>query len=87
MEHFYLFSSWKRDFDKDNALSYLFLCYACFKLLEKLMKDIHRMIPKFLWDLSEGEQKLYWAKWEILCKFKDNEGLGFQNFECFNFAC
>lgn len=59
---------------------------SCFKLPKGLIKDLETMIRKFWWAYSNEGRKIYWVKWEQLCKAKENGGMGFKEIEKFDNA-
>lgn len=40
----------------------------------------------FLWGNAEAKEGLHWKSWEYLCKRKEEGGMGFRRFGCFNKA-
>ena len=59
---------------------------SCFKLPVGLCKEIETQIRKFWWGERSGQRKIHWKSWEILCKLKSEEGMGFKDLVRFNEA-
>ena len=59
---------------------------SCFKLLVGLCKEIEMQIRKFWWGERGGQRKIHWKSWEILCKLKSEEGMGFKDLVRFSEA-
>ena len=57
-----------------------------FKLPISLVKRIQSVITRFLWDNTDGVQKMAWVSWDSLAKPKAIGGLGMKDFEIFNGA-
>ena len=58
---------------------------SCFILPKTFCDEIAAMIRKFWWG-GKKDSTICWEKWDDLCKKKDECGLGFREFEAFNFA-
>ena len=58
---------------------------SVFKLLVGLCKDLEAMIRKFWWDNGDLK-KIHWVKWSSLCSSKSMGGMGFHDFQKFNYA-
>jgi hypothetical protein len=57
-----------------------------FKLTKKLCKQLCTILSNFWWGDSDGQKKVHWLAWDRMCKNKQNGGLGFRDYECFNQA-
>ena len=58
---------------------------SVFKLLVGLCKDLEAMIRKFWWDNGDLK-KIHWVKWSSLYSSKSMGGMGFHDFQKFNYA-
>ena len=59
---------------------------SCFRLSVGLCQDIEMLIQKFWWGQRGDKRKIHWKKWEVLCKPKLDDGLGFKDLCKFNEA-
>ena len=59
---------------------------SCFRLFVGFCQDIEMLILKFWWSQRGDWRKIYWNKWEVLCKPKMEGGLGFKDLCKFNKA-
>ena len=59
---------------------------SCFKLPVGLCKDIEMQIRKFWWGERGNQRKIHWRSWEVLCKPKEEGGMGFKDLVRFNEA-
>ena len=59
---------------------------SCFELPVGLCKDIEMQIRKFWWGERGGQRKIHWKSWEVLCKPKEEGGMGFKDLVRFNEA-
>ena len=57
-----------------------------FKLPVGLCKDIEMQIRKFWWGECGNQRKIHWRSWEVLCKPKEEGGMGFKDLVRFNEA-
>ena len=59
---------------------------SCFRLLNRLIKEIEVLIRRF-WGGQGGERgKMHWLPWDSLCQAKNSSGLGFRELGSFNEA-
>ena len=58
----------------------------CFLLPNNLYDELTRVIKQFWWRQTENEKKISWLNWDMVCKPKDNGGLGFRELRSFNLA-
>ncbi|KAL0004665.1 hypothetical protein SO802_012226 [Lithocarpus litseifolius] len=59
---------------------------SCFRLPVGLCQDIEMLVRKFWWGQWGERRKIHWSKWEVLCKPKEEGGLGFKDLCKFNEA-
>ena len=58
----------------------------CFWLPVGLCKDIEAITRKFWWGQRGDRRKIHWKSWDVLCKPKDEGGMGFKDLCRFNEA-
>uniref|UniRef100_A0A2N9GZI9 Reverse transcriptase domain-containing protein n=1 Tax=Fagus sylvatica TaxID=28930 RepID=A0A2N9GZI9_FAGSY len=59
---------------------------SCFRLPQRLIKEIEILIRRFWWG-QEGERgKMHWIPWDSLCQTKQKGGIGFRELGFFNEA-
>ena len=59
---------------------------SCFRLPVGFCQDIEMLAHRF-WRSQRGERrKIHWKKWEVLCKPKEEGGMGFEDLCKFNKA-
>ena len=59
---------------------------SCFRLPNKLIKEIEVLICKFWWGQGGERGKMHWIPWDSLCQAKQNGGIGFRELGFFNEA-
>ena len=59
---------------------------TCFKLPLSVCKQIQSALTRFWWDDREGNKKMAWVSWSEMALPKEQGGLGFRDFQCFNDA-
>jgi hypothetical protein len=59
---------------------------SCFQFTKKQCKKISGVSSNFWWGTKDGQRKVHWISWDKMCISKDQGGLGFHDFECFNKA-
>ena len=59
---------------------------SCFWIPVGLCQGIKALIRKFWWGQWGARRKIHWKKWEVLCKSKEEGGLGFKDLCKFNEA-
>ncbi|XP_027181659.1 uncharacterized protein LOC113780035 [Coffea eugenioides] len=59
---------------------------SCFKLPNKLCKEVSSMFANYWWGEAEGKNKMHWCAWGRLTKEKKVGGLGFKDLQNFNKA-
>ena len=52
---------------------------SCFKLPVGLCKEIEMQIRKFWWGERGSQRKIHWNSWEVLCKPKEEGGMGLKD--------
>ncbi|KAL6516895.1 hypothetical protein OROHE_018183 [Orobanche hederae] len=71
----------------NSVLSSIPTFYLSFyKIPAKTLSEIVRLQRNFLWGGREGPNKLSWVKWGIICKSKEEGGLGVKDLGLFNKA-
>lgn len=59
---------------------------SIFKLPMSITKKLQSMISKFWWGRMGDNCGVHWLKWNVLCRSKEEGGLGFRDFTSFNQA-
>jgi hypothetical protein len=59
---------------------------SCFLFTKNQCKKLSSISSNFWWGAKDGQRKVHWIGWDRMCKRKENGGLGFRDFECFNQA-
>lgn len=59
---------------------------SVFRLPKGVCKAFRSTVARFWWGKGDGKKGVHWCKWELLCKHKNNGGLGFRDLEAFNQA-
>ncbi|CDP09717.1 unnamed protein product [Coffea canephora] len=59
---------------------------SCFKLPNKLCKEVTSIFANYWWGESEGRNKMHWCSWGRLARDKKEGGLGFRELQNFNKA-
>ena len=59
---------------------------SCFKLPMGLCREIEMQIRNFWWGERGSQRKIHWKSWEVLCKPKEEGGMGFKDLVRFNEA-
>uniref|UniRef100_A0A2N9FN80 Protein kinase domain-containing protein n=1 Tax=Fagus sylvatica TaxID=28930 RepID=A0A2N9FN80_FAGSY len=59
---------------------------SCFRLPNRLIKEIEVLIRRFWWGQNGDKGKMHWLPWNTLCKSKANGGIGFRELGSFNEA-
>ena len=59
---------------------------SCFKLLDSLLEEIHRLMINFWWGQKQNERRLAWIGWDKLYRDKLEGGLRFKDLKAFNLA-
>ncbi|KAI5324876.1 hypothetical protein L3X38_033949 [Prunus dulcis] len=57
-----------------------------FKLPISITKKLQSMISKLWWGRIGDNRGIHWLKWHVLCRSKEEGGLGFRDFTIFNQA-
>ena len=55
-----------------------------FRLPVGLCQDIEMLAHRFWWGQRGERRKIHWKKWEVLCKPKEEGGMGFKDLCKFN---
>lgn len=67
-----------------SVLSALPLFYLCFyKMPQGIILKCNRIMRNFLWGGTEGDTKVAWIKWKVVCSPKENGGLGMRDWGVF----
>jgi hypothetical protein len=61
-------------------------CMGVFKLPKALCKEINSLMMKFFWGHQENDKQIHWMSWSQMGFSKNNGGMGFRDFVCFNKA-
>jgi hypothetical protein len=59
---------------------------SCFRLPNRLIKEIEVLIRRFWWGQGGEKGKMHWLPWHTLCKSKNNGGIGLRDLGIFNEA-
>ena len=59
---------------------------SCLQLPVGLCQDIEVLFQRFWWGQRGDRRRIHWKKWEVLCKPKDEGGMGFKDLCKFNEA-
>lgn len=59
---------------------------ACFRVPTSLSRELEMICAKFWWGNTDCNGGLHWRSWDSLCRSKEDGGLGFRRFVCFNQA-
>ncbi|KAL3506894.1 hypothetical protein ACH5RR_032276 [Cinchona calisaya] len=59
---------------------------SCFKLFNKLCKEINTIMANFWWGFTENDRNMSWMIWWKLSNDKCDGGLGFKDIKSFNEA-
>lgn len=59
---------------------------SCFRLSNKLGKEISSSMAKFWWVDTTGDKSIQRLSWNKLTNLKCQGGLGFKDLQCFNIA-
>jgi hypothetical protein len=59
---------------------------SCFRLPNRLIKEIEVLIRRFWWGQGGDKGKMHWLPWHTLCKSKRNGGIGLRDLGIFNEA-
>jgi hypothetical protein len=59
---------------------------SCFWFSKKQCKNLRAVSSNFWWGDTQEQRKVHWVAWDKMCKRKDQGGLGFRDYECFNQA-
>jgi hypothetical protein len=59
---------------------------SCFRLPNRLIKEIEVLIRRFWWGQGGNKGKMQWLPWHILCKPKSRGGIGLRDLGFFNEA-
>lgn len=57
-----------------------------FKLTRGVAREIEKLMQDFLWSGMGEDKRDHLMAWELVCRPKEEEGLGFGNFESKNIA-
>lgn len=59
---------------------------SCFRIPNKILDEITRMITRFWWNGDEEHRKMLWVAWKEMTESKKMGGLGFKELRVFNDA-
>lgn len=59
---------------------------SVFRLPKGVCKAFRSKVARFWWGKGDGRKGVHWCKWKLLCKPKNEGGLGFCDLETFNQA-
>jgi hypothetical protein len=59
---------------------------SCFQFTKKLCTQLTSISSNFWWGDKDGQKKVHWIGWGKMCRSKEQGGLGFRDYECFNQA-
>lgn len=59
---------------------------SIFRIPDGLIDEIHSTLARFWWGSKDGDRKIHWHRWEVLCLPKSMGGMGFRDLKCFNQA-
>lgn len=57
---------------------------SCFRIPSSICKDMESIYAKFRWEGVKNKKSLHWKTWDKLCASKEEGGMGFRWFKCFN---
>ncbi|KAK9682377.1 hypothetical protein RND81_10G069600 [Saponaria officinalis] len=59
---------------------------SVFKIPAYFCDEIRKIVSHFWWGQNQGVRKVHWIAWKNLCRPKEFGGLGFQDYQMFNWA-
>ncbi|KAK9668774.1 hypothetical protein RND81_13G086000 [Saponaria officinalis] len=59
---------------------------SVFKIPTTFCDELRKLISRYWWGHNQGERKIHWVTWQKLCTSKTYGGLGFRDYEMFNWA-
>ncbi|KAA3468576.1 reverse transcriptase [Gossypium australe] len=59
---------------------------SVFLFPKALCEMIESKLARFWWQKGAGKRGIHWCQWKLLCRSKDEEGLGFRNMVQFNIS-
>lgn len=59
---------------------------SCFDLTKTLCNELGSLVCRFWWAQQENENKVHWVSWELLCRRKEQGGIGYRDLHLFNLA-
>jgi len=67
------------------VLTFTTLYYlSLFRALVAVCKSITRIQRRFLWGLGKEKESISWVSWKVLCKPREEGGLGLRDIRMFN---
>lgn len=57
---------------------------SIFRLLAEFCNRLRSVISNFWWSGTDEEQRIYWSKWSLLCRSKNQSEMGFHDLTYFN---
>lgn len=59
---------------------------SMYKAPKRVLNKITQIQRRFLWGGNEDCRKICWVKWEVVCRAREDGGLGIRNIKSFNLA-
>ncbi|KAA3472610.1 reverse transcriptase [Gossypium australe] len=59
---------------------------TCFLLPKTLCGDIESIFAKYWWQHGKKKRGIHWCQWKLMCRPKEDGGMGFRNMSQFNIS-
>lgn len=59
---------------------------SCFRVPATICSEMEKICANFWWEGEKHMSGLHWKTWDFLCMNREEGGLGFKRFTCFNQA-